>query len=87
MRFKNQFIIGTDYETFRKGNQYCVTSGIENLRRVSKAEIHNLVKKRNWERLSLALLSTVENMSSGEVSLGGIKVCEMNKSYSNNQPK
>ena len=32
------------YETFRKGNQYCVTSGIENLRRASKAEIHNLVK-------------------------------------------
>ena len=33
-----------DYETFRKGNQYCVKSGIENLRRASKAEIHNLVK-------------------------------------------
>lgn len=32
------------YETFRKGNQYCITSGIENLRRASKAEIHNLVK-------------------------------------------
>ena len=31
------------FETFR-GNQYCVTSGIENLRRASKAEIHNLVK-------------------------------------------
>lgn len=32
------------YETFIKGNQYCVKSGIENLRRASKAEIHNLVK-------------------------------------------
>jgi len=32
------------YETFRKGNQYCVKSGIENLRRASKSEIHNLVK-------------------------------------------
>ena len=31
------------YETFRKGNQYCVKSGIENLRRASKSEIHNLV--------------------------------------------
>jgi hypothetical protein len=32
------------YENFRKGNQYCVKSGIENLRRASKAEIYNLVK-------------------------------------------
>ena len=32
------------YEAFRKGNQYCVKSGIENLRRASKSEIHNLVK-------------------------------------------
>ncbi len=32
------------YETFRYGNQYCVTSGIENIRRASKSEIHNLVK-------------------------------------------
>lgn len=32
------------FETFRKGNQYCVKSGIENIRRASKAEIHNLIK-------------------------------------------
>ena len=32
------------YESFRRGNQYCVKSGIENIRRASKSEIHNLVK-------------------------------------------
>jgi hypothetical protein len=32
------------YESFRKGNQYCVKSGIENIRKASKSEIHNLVK-------------------------------------------
>lgn len=30
-------------ETFRNKNGYCVKAGIENLRRASKAEIHNLV--------------------------------------------
>jgi hypothetical protein len=34
------------YETFRHASPACVTNinGIENLRRASKAEIHNLVK-------------------------------------------
>ena len=32
------------YETFRHKDQYCVKSGIENVRRASKAEIHSLVK-------------------------------------------
>lgn len=32
------------YETFRKGEQYCVESGIENIRRATKAEIHTLVR-------------------------------------------
>jgi hypothetical protein len=30
-------------ESFRSSNQYCVRSGIENIRRASKSEIHNLV--------------------------------------------
>jgi len=32
------------YESFRHTNQYCVTNGIETIRRASKSEIHNLVK-------------------------------------------
>ena len=32
------------YETFKKGIEYCVKAGIENLRRASKSEKHNLVK-------------------------------------------
>ena len=32
------------YESFRHTNQYCVTDGIETIRRASKSEIHNLVK-------------------------------------------
>jgi hypothetical protein len=31
-------------ETFRSGKQYCVKSGIENLRRASKSEKHNLFR-------------------------------------------
>jgi len=33
------------YETFRSSKQYCVKSGIENLRRASKSEKHNLIQK------------------------------------------
>lgn len=33
------------YESFRKGpNEYCIHTGVENIRRASKSEIHNLVK-------------------------------------------
>ena len=32
------------HESFRSGNEYCVKSGIETIRRASKAEIHHLVK-------------------------------------------
>jgi len=32
------------YESFRHTNQYCVLNGIENIRRATKAEIHNLIK-------------------------------------------
>ena len=32
------------YESFRHTDQYCVKSGIENIRRSSKSEIHNLIK-------------------------------------------
>lgn len=32
------------YETFKPKKEYCVISGIENIRRASKSEIHNLVK-------------------------------------------
>ena len=32
------------YESFKCGDQYCVKSGIETIRRASKSEIHNLVK-------------------------------------------
>lgn len=32
------------YETFRYNKQYCVTSGITNIRRASKSEIHTLIK-------------------------------------------
>lgn len=35
------------YETFRRQTEkkeYCVKSGIENIRRATKSEIHNLVK-------------------------------------------
>ena len=32
------------FETFRSNNQYCVLSGIENLRRATKAEKHSLIK-------------------------------------------
>jgi len=32
------------YETFRKDNQFCVTSGIEQLREATKPEKHTLVR-------------------------------------------
>lgn len=32
------------YEIFRQNNQYCVKSGVENIRRASKCEIYNLFK-------------------------------------------
>lgn len=32
------------YETFKPKNETCVLSGIENIRRATKSEIHNLVK-------------------------------------------
>ncbi len=32
------------FESFRCGNEYCVKSGIENIRRASKSEIHSLIR-------------------------------------------
>lgn len=32
------------YETFRPKEDYCCKNGIENIRRASKSEIHNLIK-------------------------------------------
>ena len=32
------------YETFKHNNEYCVKSGIENIRRATKAEKHSLIR-------------------------------------------